>query len=403
MKESRSKKLLVLFTMSSLISGIVILMAIYFGIRAIYQQHIVVSAESESASISSALFLQESKSLTGGDPLGATSLTLAQEDFDYVDQRMHSYLHPFHIVKIKVFNKEHEIIYSTDPSIIGKRDAENDRLKSALEGNVISKLSFKDRVVDLVEEERFNVDVVETYLPVANNAGEIIGSFEIYLDVTQYREQLGNILWSSMTVIAIIMVSTYGVLFLIMRQGTSQLSLYESKLHGMAITDELTGIANRRFLMERAEQEFLRTQRSKEARTVRTRTGCILVDLDNFKKINDTYGHQIGDAVLREVAARLQKVVRRYDVVGRYGGEEFLIITPSSEFDNVKAVAERAWHAVRETPFEISDHSLVITTSVGFAITADTDGGIDEVIRRADESLYIAKSAGRDRVHWKGL
>ncbi|GAB4358498.1 MAG: diguanylate cyclase [Gammaproteobacteria bacterium] len=400
MRISRSKNLFVLFTVSSLVSVTVILAAVYIGIRHIYQQHIIASAESESVGIGSALFRLENEVLTAGNPGGASSLEIAPQDFGVIDRRMRSYLQPFNILKIKVFNREREIIYSTDPSITGHRDGNNPRLETALAGKPVSKLNFKDRVMDLSEEERFGVDVVETYLPVTNDSGQVIGSFEIYLDVTHYRERQKGILWSSMLAISAILFATFGVLFVIMRKGTQQLGAYENRLHGLAVTDELTGLANRRHLMRRAEEEFLRAQRSGEAKKVATRAGCILIDLDHFKKVNDTYGHQAGDQVLREVAKRLHRVVRRYDVVGRYGGEEFLIVTPNSDFETTQTIAQRARGIIREEPFQFLDKSSPLTASIGFAITEPSDENVEEVIKRADEGLYLAKSSGRDCVRF---
>ena len=242
--------------------------------------------------------------------------------------------------------------------------------------------------------------MVETYVPVRNRAGEIIGSVEIYMDVTRYRDRLDEILGASMSVIGPVLLTAFALVYLIMRRGTRRLSQYEERLHALATTDVLTGIANRRFLMNRADEEFSRVQCERQGKALPESAGCILVDLDHFKNINDTHGHQVGDAVLKEVAERFEHCVRRYDTVGRYGGEEFLIVTPDSSFDDVREIAERVWNEVRSRPFEIEGVSIDITVSVGFACIEEGDVSVSDVIKRADDSLYKAKASGRDKIIW---
>ena len=387
-----------LFTLSAVFSVALILVATFLGIRSIYTDNVIKIAEQQSVNIADALFVQELDLLSGGSPDDARSLAIVESSFGQIDRRMHDYLRPFNIVKIKVFNTGGVIIYSTDPSIIGVDDNRNERLNHALAGRVDAEFGTKDRIVDLTEEERFDIDVVETYVPVTNRSGAIIGAFEIYMDVTQYREKLAGVLRSSILVIGAVLLVAFGILFLIMRKGTRQLSLYELELHAMAVTDALTGIANRRFLLDRAEEEFLRVQRDRQRIDRPDSAGCILIDIDHFKRINDNYGHQVGDDVLREVAVRLKESVRRYDLVGRYGGEEFLIVAPNSDRDHIREVAERVWNAIRERPIDVGELALQITISVGFACVQPGDAGIEDVIQRADQGLYKAKDAGRDQI-----
>ena len=396
----QSIRLMTLFSVSAMISILVILGASFTGIRAIYQANVIEIAEQQSVSITRALFGRESDLLSGGNAHDAQTLHLSDEDFELVDRRMHDYLRPFDIVKIKVFSKQKAIIYSTDPTIVGRVDHDNSRLESALGGKVDAELETKDKIVDLSEEARIDIDVVETYVPVTNAAGEIIGCAEIYMDVTHYRKRLASILGSSMTVIGLILVGVFGTLFLVMRHGTKRLHEYERKLHDMATTDVLTGTANRRFLLNRADEEFSRVQRERRCANRPESAGYILVDIDHFKRVNDIHGHQVGDTVLREVANRFSHCIRRYDTVGRYGGEEFLVVAGNSSFTEVKEIAERLWHEVRDRPFEVGNLSLDVTVSIGFSCVEESDVSIGDVIKRADDGLYRAKAAGRDQVFW---
>jgi diguanylate cyclase (GGDEF)-like protein len=112
--------------------------------------------------------------------------------------------------------------------------------------------------------------------------------------------------------------------------------------------------------------------------------------------VNDTHGHFAGDEVLRAVADRIRRVTRRYDIVGRYGGDEFLVVVPGTDFDETGSVAERVWQTVRDEPFALPCDPVRVTVSVGFTC-ADGDD-VNAALKRADEALYRAKHAGRDRI-----
>ena len=150
--------------------------------------------------------------------------------------------------------------------------------------------------------------------------------------------------------------------------------------------------------MARAADECARIPRQRAKGTAKGGVGFIMADVDNFKAANDTHGHLAGDAILRAMADRIRRVTRRYDVVGRYGGDEFLIIVPDTDFDETRGVAERVWQVVREEPFALGggDVSRDITVTVGFTCAVDDD--VNAAIKRADEALYRAKDHGRDRI-----
>ena len=125
-----------------------------------------------------------------------------------------------------------------------------------------------------------------------------------------------------------------------------------------------------------------------------------MADVDHFKKINDTYGHLVGDAVLKEVGRRLADGVRSYDSVGRYGGEEFLVIVPGCKAADLVTSAERLRSSIAESSFETSAGPLAVTLSVG-AASGSNDGlrqDIELLLRAADRALYVAKAEGRNRV-----
>ncbi|MNP23097.1 Response regulator PleD [compost metagenome] len=166
------------------------------------------------------------------------------------------------------------------------------------------------------------------------------------------------------------------------------------QLYRESTTDELTGMMNRRLLMKRLEKARVSMIRKQASFAV------LLLDLDRFKRINDTFGHLAGDAVLKEVAATLAEQLEPGMVLGRYGGEEFAILLPNcAELAQAKRVAERLRVAVeaRLVKSPTSDELLEVTVSIGLTLSLRGES-VEELLNRADECLYMAKMAGRNCV-----
>ena len=167
----------------------------------------------------------------------------------------------------------------------------------------------------------------------------------------------------------------------------------EAELVRQATTDALTGLQNRRSFFANAERELARMQRGK------TDTGAlIMIDLDHFKRINDTYGHGTGDEVLRHLASTLMNTLRRSDHAGRLGGEEFALLLPDTSEEQGLLLAERLRVSIAETPVTTPTGDIFFTASMGLTLLAGTDHDIDTALARADDALYRAKEAGRNRV-----
>ncbi len=158
-----------------------------------------------------------------------------------------------------------------------------------------------------------------------------------------------------------------------------------------ATHDPLTGILNRRAIFNELQKELARTERSRM-------TLCIgLFDIDHFKRVNDQYGHQTGDEVLRAFAGTLQSSLREYDLVGRYGGEEFLVITPDFTGTPDNGIYERLCAKIAGLPIAARNGEIFLTTSIGVAC-ASARITVDAIIEAADNALYRAKESGRNRV-----
>jgi len=166
----------------------------------------------------------------------------------------------------------------------------------------------------------------------------------------------------------------------------------QEELAHMAMYDALTDILSRRALLEQAEVERQRTRRYDRDLSI------LMVDIDHFKKVNDTYGHLTGDAVLKKVAQILKKQTRRSDFVGRYGGEEFLIILPETRLNKALILAEKLRMGVADLTIPANGQVLKgLTVSIGVT-EYEADPTVDEFISRSDKWLYAAKENGRNQV-----
>lgn len=170
-------------------------------------------------------------------------------------------------------------------------------------------------------------------------------------------------------------------------------ALSHQRLQKVAALDPLTGLLNRRFGLDRLGEEFSRAVRGSEP------LGVLLFDIDHFKQVNDTHGHQAGDQMLQAVAESARAAVREGDTLIRYGGEEFLVVLPGAGVSDVRELGERIRRAVEATEVAIGSAKISVTVSVGaVAFPAAKVADIDDLISRADAAMYAAKSAGRNRL-----
>lgn len=177
-----------------------------------------------------------------------------------------------------------------------------------------------------------------------------------------------------------------------------QSELLEAKktLEIQSRTDPLTGVLNRRAILTQIENELSRAKRNN------AHISISLIDLDHFKKINDNFGHLAGDAVLRECMHRVEETVRAYDAIGRFGGEEFIIVLPGAKQTDAYTIAERIRLKINEENVNVDGTSIPFTVSQGLA-TCNGKSTVDELIAMADEALYRAKEDGRNRVEHASL
>lgn len=175
------------------------------------------------------------------------------------------------------------------------------------------------------------------------------------------------------------------------QNALTDLKKAHSRLEQLARTDALTGLPNRRHLSELMAAERVRAQRARRTFSV------LLADLDRFKAINDSHGHDGGDAVLREVARRMREALRAQDAAGRWGGEEFLVLLPEADAQGAQEVAEKLRRSVAAAAVSFESTPIPVSATIG-AATWNGEESLDMLVARADRALYVGKQGGRDRV-----
>lgn len=390
--------LLRLFATSTVLSTIVIIALAGYGLREVLLRYVISDAEENAINVSSALLAEERDRIVTLQQDGNYRIKISPQDLPRLDRHLRAFLAPFDIVKIKIYSADSEIIYSTEARLIGEVDRGNVRLNRALAGNFDSKFEKKEEVKDLSDESKFDRDVVETYIPIRDQSNRVVGSFEVYLDVTKYREQSRAAVTLFLGGLALILVSVDGLSFLFLRKGTNDIKGIQEMLRKQTLTDPLTGISNKRHIQLTAHKEFARASRRRKRGLDDVELGFVMLDVDKFKQVNDSYGHLAGDVLLKELAERISSSLRTYDTLGRFGGEEFLVVLPGADLEQTRQVAQKIWMLIREEPFLLEGEPVTVTASLGVAAATEDDTEYTQMLKRADEALYRAKSAGRDRV-----
>jgi diguanylate cyclase (GGDEF)-like protein len=178
------------------------------------------------------------------------------------------------------------------------------------------------------------------------------------------------------------------------KRTEKEIRLLNAELEQLALTDYLTNLYNRRYFMQRGAEEFKRVSRYSQP------LALLMLDIDEFKKINDTNGHEAGDLALQRVAAALKSSLREIDILGRIGGEEFAVLLPNTLLPAAVLLAERIRQSIANMLFQKPDGAWIktITISIGVATFTDEMSGIDDLLRNADAALYSAKNSGRNCV-----
>jgi diguanylate cyclase (GGDEF)-like protein/PAS domain S-box-containing protein len=206
------------------------------------------------------------------------------------------------------------------------------------------------------------------------------------------RKKCGELYWEEARISPVVDPTGRTSHYLAVKDDITKRKEAEAEVARLATTDSLTGVANRRRFLEQLGAELDRVKRFGDPASL------LMLDVDHFKRVNDTYGHAAGDTVLQHLAELSRLRLRRIDLFGRLGGEEFAILLPGTDRAGAELLAERFRHEVAETPAQTGKGPIAVTVSIGIAELAAVDPGQDAVLARADAALYRAKEAGRNRV-----
>lgn len=391
------QKLIRLLQIVAITSTCLILFASIFGTHWLYRGYVEKISREDAIRISELIVAIENRFLLPAENLTQSGLLLNDAALTELDQRMNQFLSPHGVLKVKVFSLKGTILYSTDHSIISRSNRNNPDLLSALGGTASSKLQTKESFQDMSSETRFDVDVVETYVPIINSTGQVVGCFEIYQDATPFRDEVLKGVVMSVVVLAAVLIVVFFIAYGFLRTAVRRLLQAQERLHYLAVRDALTGLFNRREIALQGANEFDRYRRQSVG-VEYAPFSVMMIDIDNFKAINDTYGHVAGDQILRLAAQYLSEEMRSYSLVGRYGGEEFVVVLPGGGVDDASAVAERIRAGIAERSLKCDVCETNITVSIGTTVVGDQDRTFEDVVSRADKALYRAKEQGRNRV-----
>jgi diguanylate cyclase (GGDEF)-like protein len=292
-------------------------------------------------------------------------------------------LYTFHITSLKLMNPHNKPDAFEEDAL---RRFEGGSAREVYETEQINGRTYFRYMAPLYVEE----DCLQCHRKQNYAIGDVRGGISITLDAEDLQKKLRFNTFSIVVFGIVATVMLLALIYYFTAKLIKKLADARIQIEKIAITDELTGLFNRRHLLSRFTEEF------EQGKRLTTNLSCIIVDIDHFKSVNDRFGHLQGDAVLKGISHHLRTMVRAYDIVGRYGGEEFLIILPDTNI-------EQAWNFAERTRMKIKEETIAnvtVTVSMGVSCIQEGDNSIDELIKRADNALYAAKNAGRDRVEW---
>ena len=327
-----------------------------------------------------------------------------------------SLMHDTAIVKIKIYNRLGNTVFTSDTGKVGESRLGNPGFRSAITGAISSNLTHRDSI-DSFEGTLAEVDILASYIPIRGKDQSVEGVFELYQNVTPFVTQLNQNMWMVTGGVALVFASLYLMQFLVVRRAQGILEDQEgriasardtleiqveartdelkrtntqlegeiserrqaqSKLNYLAYHDPLTGLSNRRSFIERLEE----------------------IDLDQFKQVNDSLGHGVGDELLIAVAARLSEHVRLIDMLARLGGDEFICLMEGVRSEDDVEILAREVIGAFELPFVLGDHELFLTASVGICLSPSDGDSVLDLMRNADTAMYRAKALGRGNFHF---
>ena len=370
-----------------------------YGIYRAYSWRLIESAHAEAQATCQVLLVKEKKHLLTIDKSKPPHLKLPDSEQAKFRKRMQKYFKPFSVDTVRIWDSHRQMITSMGADEVVPSIIKPTALDQALAGQSISLLGNANDTAFETKSMFGSANQVISYLPIWGRNKEILGAIEIRRSVENYRAEIRRGVIFFALLLGTALLALLGCVYFLVARGSNRLAKTQEILHLLATTDSLTGLYNRREIMARANDSFSKEKTNKRHKTP-INFGLLILDFDNFKEINDRYGHPVGDQVLQELATRLRSTLRPYDLLGRIGGEEFLVVLPDSELKQCQEIAERLCKAVRERPFEFNELQIFGSISIGGATAHPLDQDLEALLQRADDRLYKAKNGGKDCAYW---
>lgn len=305
-----------------------------------------------------------------------------------LNERIDHELEAFQIHKIHYFANDGKVIYSTNNDKIGTTNTHDYFHNIVAKGELYYKIVSKGDTSS--EKDYLTKDIIEIYIPIMEEK-TFHSAFELYYDIS---DEIASFRSTSTIIMNIIMtLNILGsllifVVFYIISNNNLKIKKYQKRLKDLAEKDPLTELYNRRSFFEISAPMIRFEKRNSSSMSI------AMIDIDDFKHINDTLGHQCGDYVIKSVAKTIKASIRESDILARYGGEEFIILFPETNLENTNIVATKICHHVETLVF---DSNLKCTVSIGISDFTENQT-IEKVIHEADTALYNAKRSGKNRV-----
>ncbi|MCD6042183.1 MAG: putative diguanylate cyclase/phosphodiesterase & domain, partial [Burkholderiales bacterium] len=315
-----------------------------------------------------------------------------------LDRDLRLLSHGLQVVKVKIYDLRGITVYSSDPREIGQDASDRPGFLRARQGYPASNITYR-RQLDSWEGAVADRDILETYVPVrVYEASPVEAVLEVYSDITELVARSRAAQWKILAAVLGAMALVYAVVQLILaryqralREQERTRAEQEERIRHQAYHDALTGLPNRASFTEHLEASMRRAKRAGWPLAV------LFLDLDVFKRVNDSLGHDAGDRLLRLVAERIRRAVREADTLFRMGGDEFTVLLEDLRGPEEAAmVAGRVIEAVAE-PLHLQHHELSVTASIGIALYPRDDVVGERLLKAADTAMYRAKELGRNR------
>jgi len=307
-------------------------------------------------------------------------------------------MHRTRVLAIKIYNPDGLVVFSTDNSQIGQDKHLNAGFISARSGHPKSNITFRNRF-DSFDGVIVDRNLVSSYVPIySGETSDVTAVFEVYSDVTELVGSLEQIQWYIILGVVGSLSFLYIVLFLIASRADQTIRKHEQlnveqevKFNFHAYHDPLTSLPNRSSFVKQVKESVERTQRARQV------LGVLLLDLDNFKLINDSFGHVTGDHVVRVVSKRLMSAVRETDSLFRIGGDEFAVILENLEEPEGAVQLANKIIEIMTKPIGVNMQSVIVTTSIGISIYPRDANNAELLVKNADAALHMSKESGRNR------